>query len=224
MTFIGASKGMMMTHLMKSMSSVKVYQVYFDSTSERNCFGVEPFIPYFNEHCSVFFENEVISRLVTERKHEGCTWFGVVSHKFLKSPDKGKAKGFQPSQLLPRLERTNPDVLSFFPHLSTGFIFHNRDKSNYETIFNGLMTHMGLEFRCNQRSKFIVLQNHFFARAAIYEDYVINYLSPAMEWLKSCEIANQKTLYKGYTFHTFILERLFMAYLYKNKHLKCETW
>ncbi len=204
--------------------SVKIYQIYFDSASKHNCFWVEPFESYYNEHCTKYFENEVISRLVDERRHEGCTWFGIVSHKFLQSPDKGKANGFTPDQLLPRLERTNPDVLSFFPHLQTGFIMNNACRDTYDRIFNDLMQHLGLEYRAKTRSKFVVLQNHFIARSTIYEDYVLNYLNPAIAWLECCNEANTPTKYKGYTFHTFILERLFMAYLYKNKPLKCETW
>lgn len=202
---------------------IKVYQIYYNEASRLNCFDALPFIPYFNQLCTKYFENEVIKKLILEGLHVDCIYFGVVSHKFLKTPDKGRAKGFKPELLNTRLERTNPDVLSFFAHMKTGYIFNNSDKPTYETLFNGLMEHLNLSFRNNTRSSFVVLQNHFIARSAIYEDYVTNYLIPSIDWLESQELANNKTKYKGYTFHTFVLERLFMAYL-NEFNLNCESW
>ena len=139
--------------------SVKIYQIYFDPISERNCFGVEPFVPYYNKNCSKYFENEVIKKLINDGAHFNNDWFGVFSHKFLQ-PNKGRAKGFAPELILPRLQKTNPDVLSFFPHLKTGFIMHNQDKATYKILFNGLMKHLDINFDVDTRSKFVVLQNH----------------------------------------------------------------
>ncbi len=206
------------------MKTVKVYQIYYNEETLKNCFSEKPFFNFLNLTKDVWFENSVIRTLVLNNKHMDSHYFGVVSHKFLKSPDKGRAKGFAPSLLAPFLEKHAPDVLSFFPHMRTGFLFHNRDKEMYCHIFNGLMEHMKLSFRCEQRSDFVVVQNHFITRSAIYGDYVYNYLIPAMGWLGGCKEANSKTLYHGYTFHTFILERLFMAYLNEHNQLKLITW
>src|SRR6478736_1740488 len=57
---------------------MKVFQIYFDQAQIDK---LEPgFRPYFNEKCTVFFENEVIRTLIEKGEHNDCTYFGITSY------------------------------------------------------------------------------------------------------------------------------------------------
>ena len=202
--------------------NIRIHQIYYDNQSKSNCFPENNiFKPYFNQNCTKYFENSVIQKLLNNNEHLNYDYFGVVSHKFLKSRVKGKAIGFNNDTLLKRLQGV--EILTFFKHIrGGGQIFHNNDRNHYAKIYNELMEHLHLNFRENMKPRECILQNHFIARSDIYDRYK-PVLNDAIEFLESNQDANRITKYKGYTFHTFILERLIQAFVHHNK-IKVISW
>ena len=68
---------------------------------------------------------------------------------------------------------------------------------------------------------FIVMQNHFIAKSYIYEDYVLNWLIPAMKLIEQIPEASKEVPYKnfsGYTYYPFLCERLISTYIHVNRY------
>jgi len=188
-----------------------IYQVYYNNETRGNCKEAPFIVKHYNKDCSIFFENQIILDLINQGKHLEAEWFGVVSHKWLTS----KAKGIIKCNLLDipnRLPTMNNTVVGFHPNLKNGRIFSGTDEKYYFEIFNALLDYVGLPKTKPNR---IIMQNHFLARSNDYQYYAIHYLSKAIEFLIKDKRAYKISPYKGYTYHTFLLEKLFNQYCVK---------
>ena len=231
---------------------LKVFQIYHDQKSKLELF--DEYIPYFNENLTVFFESEVMKRLVQEKQHLDCEWFGVVGNK-LKHKIAASAKWrdrirnntknpFTPKTFESYVRQKNKDVVSFTTHHRQS-IFRVAEQYHPGITKIAELILKKLNYRVNilgAQSR-IVYFNYFVARPQIYEQYVNELLAPAMEiMISSPDIVHlvcQDSRYRGsmtqaqlreklgfdhYPFHPFITERLFTIFLEKNKAISYESF
>ncbi len=132
-------------------------------------------IPEYNEKLTIFFENDVISKVVSNAwtKNIGvCSW---------KLQEKMKIRvGLRPPL-------TENDLNGDFEVLSL-----TKNSAKHQMIAMARQWHPGfvpaldllwqkLGLKRPGEVKNPIYQNHFIARTDIYQDYVINFLKPAME-------------------------------------------
>lgn len=196
-------------------------------------------IPYFNHDLTIFFENEVISKLVSREteydKIAICSW---------KLKDKLRwnlGKPRLPEDITEEVLNRDYDILPFTRNtdwhkmLEAASIWHPGFRPTMTKIVEGIGKKMPGEV------KIPIYQNAFSAKREIYQDYVKNYLNPAMELAKndpeiyklatqdshytkltrdggaSAEYLQQKIGFPYYPLITFILERLFSVYVHNQK-------
>lgn len=157
----------------------ELFQIWY---SPHQLTKLYPFaIPYYNEGLTIFFENEVIKKLVTDTRMEKI---GVTSWKL---QDKMRIRVGMRGALTQ--ERINSDyqVLSL-----------TKNSSRHQMLGMANAWHPGfmptirllwekLGFKMPGEAKNPIYQNHFIAKTEIYKDYVNNFLSPAMELVEKDE-------------------------------------
>lgn len=232
---------------MSALNLVRVFQIYFHPDQLNR---LEPeYIPYFNNDCSLFMENTVMVDLVNEGMHEGADYFGVVAYKlreklgFTKENWKNNkniantsTQEFTPKEFERQLLAGNPDVMSFQRHsphdtISVANGFHPGFRDSWIRLMNGI----GYGW-APTRYEDVFYCNYFVARPDVYERFVKELLSPAIDFMAlemkdllttPCpyphplpEHLQKKWNRKFYTFHPFLCERLFTHFAHVNK-LKC---
>lgn len=212
--------------------SVKIYQIYFDESSYKNC--LEGFTPWYNDRCSPFFENDVIELLIEYRKHKEADYFGVFSHNFQHKIH------IWPKDIFKAINENDYDVYSFFAGMKTNNIFLKGDAwhENFSTVCKTILRKLGYNQDVadpGYKTRCIVYQNHFIARSDVYEGYVNTLLRPAMElmeydneirdiiWKDAKYTKGNKPEVKArlkeqigvdyYPYHPFVCERLFSFYM-----------
>lgn len=218
------------------MDRFKIYQIYYDEQTKKNC--LEGFEPYYNEKCSEFFENDVILKLVTEGKHKGSEYFGIFSHSFQHKIH------IWPEIIFRMINEDEKDVYSFFANMNTNNIFLKGDQwhDNFSFVCKKILEKIGYRVDIadpNYKTRCIVYQNHFVAKAEIYEDYVKTVLGPAIEIMntdeevrailwkdakyhKASKMKNRLKEQIGidyYPYHPFVCERLFSFYMDMNPQI-----
>lgn len=224
---------------------VKVFQIYFDDQSRQR---LEPeYIPYYNNPCTIFLESEVMCKLVEEGKHEGCEWFGVVSHKLRKKVHSSKFWGrtianrslrqFTPVEFETYLRVSGADIGSYCTHPP------HRVYPWAEKYHKGICAAVALIVKklnykiwYDQKSTHVIYFNYFVARPKIYEDYIKTLLRPAINLMRNdpevkrlCDVnsryrfpipenVKEQTGYTYWPMHPFICERLINLYLIKNNN------
>lgn len=214
--------------------NIKVYQIYYDDSQKEK---LNPrCIPYFNDKLTPFFENQVILDLKPEIK--GSDYFGVLSNKFEQKnetniPFELIEKGEFDIYCIGKKSIFNHNVLQFSTdaHGSAWrFLFFSMVS---EALFNNdiLLTLDVLE-SVNKG----VYQNAVICKSDIYDLYIKSTLEPCAKWLENNislkSLLFSKCDYDGsltpeqllskyglphYTFHTFLLERLWSVFLQVNK-------
>lgn len=220
------------------MVTCRVLQVYFDEQSKSNCLDNVELI--YNDKCTPYFENKIIVDNIDKNTED---YFGVFSphFKYKILPVAGMSRmsyEYIKTQL-------DSDVISFFKHHRTKNMIKQAEEYHprFTIGMELLLSAIGVDLNLNLDTRFIVYQNHFVAKKEVYNDYVENWLKPAivaMEDKDNSELQNilwQDSNYHKkknmsdrlkrdlgvnyYPYHTFILERLFSLYLNKNKHITC---
>lgn len=188
--------------------------------------------PYFNEGLTVFFENELIRKLVSESVAEKV---GVCSWKL-----RSKMKYFigQPRPITQEVLETNYDVLAFTKNTKGHHMFAAAEQwhPGFLKTFDKILSAIGV-LRPGE-IKIPIYQNSHCTKTEIYKDYVKRYLSPAMEVMEndeeikklcmmnsrysdltnqSAEHLQKKIGINYYPMYPFILERLFSVYVQVNK-------
>ncbi len=218
--------------------SFELYQVYY---REEQLSEIYPFaVPYKNEGLTIFFENEIISRLAMASKADKiavCSWKLRRKQKY--------NVGFS-RPITQELIESEYDVLSFTKNsgqhkmLNIASIWHPGFRPALTKIVEGIGKRMPFEV------KKPIYQNHFSAKREIYHDYITDYLNPAMELIKndpeiyklstadsnysqlikkdaaSPEYLQEKIGFPFYPLAPFLLERLFSIYVH-NKNINV-TW
>jgi hypothetical protein len=218
--------------------SVNIYQIYYDEASYKNC--LDGFIPFYNDRCSPFFENEVIERLIDYGKHKESDYFGVFSHSFQHKIH------IWPKNIFEAINQSEYDVYSFFAGMKTNNIFLKGDAwhENFSLVCKKILEKMGYRQDIadhEYKTRCIVYQNHFVAKAKVYEDYVNKVLRPALHIMstdeeikeiiwkdakyhksKKSEVRERLMEQIGvdyYPYHPFVCERLFSFYMDLNPQL-----
>lgn len=214
------------------------YQIYFKEEQKEKMF---PFaIPYENINLTIFFENSVISDLVpreTADKIAICSW---------KLKDKLRwnvGKPRKADEITQDVLESDYEVMPFTQNskyhemLAAASLWHPGFRETMTKIVEGIGKKMPSEV------KIPIYQNAFSAKREIYQDYVNDYLNPAMELVKndpeiyklatvdshytklmredcaSAEYLQEKIGFPYYPLIPFILERLFSVYVH-NKNIK----
>lgn len=216
---------------------LKIYQIFYkDEQREKIIYE-----PFFNDKCTIFFENSVIKDLIDFRMHKKYEYFGVVSHNLLeKIPGitykNLSNKSFDPEKFEKTIHYLQPDAISFqtiAPHHP--ILVADKYHPEFSRLFKKIIEKIGYEFNdTNEIYKTVFYHNHFVAKSEIYEDYVQLLLKPAMEVMSGMpELMKDSKYYKKlpenlkiefgvdhYPMHTFLCERLFSYYAHVNK-LNC---
>lgn len=165
---------------------VELYQIYYKDEQRQHLFPFSK--PYFNEGLTIFFESEVISRLVKASEAEKV---GVCSWK-LNQKLKNRVAGPTRRQPLTQEALNNGyDVLSFTRNtpahrmISRATVWHPKFLPAIDLLWQKL----GIKRPHDTRSP--IYQNHYVARTDIYKDYVVNFLDPAMELIKTDQQLNE---------------------------------
>src|SRR6478736_9854154 len=175
---------------------MKVVQIYFDQSQIDK---LEPgFIPYFNEKCTVWFENQVIRELIEKGEHIDSNYFGVCSYNMRDKHHLMKKRWntvlgirnesdreISYESLYFECLKENPDALSFQTHAPHDPIaFANRVHPRFLVFWTHILESIGYKWEPTEY-KNVFYCNYMVAKRNIYEKYVTEMLIPAMEVMKS---------------------------------------
>ncbi len=204
----------------------ELVQIIYREDQRQHCYQFARV--YFNEKLKMFYENAVISEIVSETKAKNiavCSW---------KLRQKMRWYVGKPREITKELLNSDYEVISFTRNsekhdmLAAANVWH----PGFVTVFDKMLEIIGKK-RPWGRLKYPINQNHFSARADIYKKYVSEWLQPAMNALAgpmideamadSCyhKLVNdvdpgylQKHLGVPYTpMAPFLLERLFSVFV-----------
>lgn len=218
--------------------AAELIQIVYDDSQRKECY---PFAKvHFNETLTIFFENSVISELVSTTKADKI---GVCSWKL-----KEKLRWYigQRREITEEVINSDYYVLSFTRNTKYHQMLAAADQNHtgFRQTMQKLCDFIGINLPNEVRIP--IYQNHFMARTEIYQDYVEKYLNPAIMFMTHNEEMNvmsmadsnystlagisreQRGMLKSkigidyYPMAPFILERLFSIYVHnKNIHV---TW
>ena len=211
----------------------KLIQIYYRHEQRVHCY---PFAElYCNEGLTIFFENELIKRFVSR---ETADKIGVCSWKLR---EKFKMNIGRPRELTEEVINSDYEVLSFTRNTERHRMLEAAERwhPGFRAAMNLICESIGQ--RMPGEVKIPIYQNAFMAKREIYQDYVKNWLSPAMDaMLNDPELNKLSTVDSGYTnlakkyaadserlqkligmpyypLAPFLLERLFSIYVQQNK-------
>lgn len=157
----------------------ELHQIYYKEEQKSKLF---PFaIPYYNEGLTIFFENDPIVKLVRATKADKI---GVTSWKLA---DKMRLRVGMRGTLTREVMESEFQVLSLTKNssrhqmLSMANIWH----PYFLKAFNLLWDTLG--YKAPGEVKYPIYQNHHVSRTDIYQRYVEEFLSPAMDLVISNE-------------------------------------
>jgi hypothetical protein len=222
---------------------LRVYQIYYKPEQIEKI----EYLPYFNPDADVFLENSVIKKLIEKGAHSDAEYFGVVSHKLREKigvmqnnwrnhPNIASktTTAFCQEELLRLLTELSPDVMSLQCHMPHDPItFANKFHPQFAHWFRIIMAEIGYYWKPEQFND-VFYCNFFVAKSEIYERYVNEMLSPAMEVMKKIPDLHKNSRYPhklppetafrfGYDhfpYHPFLCERMFSYFAHVHK-LKC---
>jgi len=197
-----------------------IHQVYFKPEQR----GVlEPlFTPYSNEgKLTPYYENSVISELVKQESNPD-EYFGVLSWNLRGKIERMKKYPAPFTNISPDSYSfnwliwqigINQDVVFFMKHLPHDpVVAAARIHPNFLHHWYALIDALKLGFREEGKWENVIYCNFFMAKHKIYKQYVDEMLDPAMKIMDTIPELNEDAKYPmgpGYTYHTFICERLF---------------
>jgi len=226
---------------------LRVYQIYFDWSQLQTIQREFPeYTPYFNSDCTVFFESDVIRKLVEGGKHLGCDYFGVVSYKlkeklgytmkekWAKIPNiaNHSTEEFTPEKFEFELKKHLPDIMSFQRHMPHDPIKQaDRFHPNFSSFWNYIMNRIGYNWEPTHFQD-VFYCNYFVAKPDIYEKFVKEMLAPAMDVMKEMPELMENSGYphklppalretfkiNHYPYHAFICERMFSYWVHLHNY------
>lgn len=206
--------------------AAQLIQIYYDESQLKELY---PFaVPYFNEKLTVFFENSVIADLVMKTN---ASKIGVCSWK-LRQKQRGYYIG-RPKPITQEVINGDYEILSFTKNTKYHQMIAAATQSHkyFQPTFDKILKAIGKTRPHEVKNP--IYQNHFIAKREIYQDYVKNWLIPAMEVMENdpeikelCyKDSNYSNLSGGsamnlekqiglsyFPMHPFLLERLFSVY------------
>ena len=152
--------------------AAQLIQIYYEDVQLKELY---PFaIPYRNE-LTVFFESEVIRRLIPETTADKigvCSWRLRQKQRYYIG---------RPRPITEEVINSNYEVHSFTKNTKYHkmLAFAAQSHKHFQPCFNKLLSAIGVN--CPGEIKNPIYQNHFCARSDIYKFYVEKYLSRVME-------------------------------------------
>lgn len=212
------------------MAEARLVQIIYHESQRKECY---PFADiYFNSGLTVYFENEIIRDVVSTCHDQRIA---VVSWKL-----KEKLRWYigRPRPLTQELLESDYEVMSFTKNTDYHKMFAaaNAWHPGFLDIFDKILAKIGVTRPWEV--KIPIYQNHFAAKTDIYQDYVKNYLSPAMDCIEndkeinalamgdskysdlthqSAEHLKSKLGISYYPLAPFLLERLFSVYCHNKR-------
>jgi hypothetical protein len=161
---------------------MSLYQIFYKEEQKSKLY---PFaIPYYNENLTIFFENDPIAKIVNAYEGEKlavCSW--KLSQKVRRiHPVSEKALNSDYQVLSLTRNSQRHQMLAMANAWHPGFI----------PTIDLLWSKLGM--KRPPEAKNPIYQNHFSARTEIYKSYVNNFLTPAMELIRTDEELNEKML------------------------------
>jgi len=222
---------------------LRVRQIYYQSLQKIvNMERTRDFVPYFNPLSDETLESGVIRRLFESEDYRHHEYFGVVSHKFYKKLKKD-------SNYVKRTienDEDKADVYSFFSKLDKVNLVLQGD--NWHPLFSDIYRLLadkldwGIDFSDKSLKMEPIYSNHWIASTDTFEEFCLDFLIPVMDTINESKVlrdlCNQDANYISreklspelcekvfdrpyYTYHPFILERLFPIFCYlRNKTVK----
>lgn len=212
---------------------VDFYQIIYDESQRASCFEFAKV--HFNDSLTVFFENDCIAKLVSNTQADKiavCSW-----------RLKQKLRWYigKPREITQELLESDYEVMSFTKNteMHRMFAFAESNHKGFLVAFKKVLDAIGKT--CPGEVKKPIYQNHFSAKREIYQDYVKEYLNPAMEIMKNDPEINKMVMVDSnysklapkepdhldklrdqiginyYPLAPFLLERLFSIYVHNNK-------
>jgi hypothetical protein len=159
----------------QELAKVMMYQIYYKH-EQRGI--IYPFAtPYFNEGLTIFFENEVIRKLVSETTAEKiavCSWkLREKVRRIHPITEEALNRDFQVLSFTRNSQRHQMMAMSAVWH------------KDFIPAIDLLWTKLGL--KRPGEAKQPIYQNHYMARTDVYKDYVANFLGPAMDLIATDE-------------------------------------
>ena len=193
------------------------------------------FVPYLNVLSDKYLESGVIARMYQTNDYYSFEYYGVVSHKFYQKIKKS-------SDYVKRTienDTDKPDVYSFFaknPKVNL-VLQGNNWHPLFSDIYNIIANRLGWSIDFNDKSLKMegIYSNHWIASVDTYEEYCYEFLLPVIDLMENNKVlrdlCNQDANYISrtklsperclkvfnrpyYTYHCFILERLFPIFCY----------
>ena len=166
------------------MRPLKCFQIYYSPESKKNCYHWAD--QYFNEKCTIFFENQVIRYLIEQGKHKESEYFAVLSHMHnLKLPKKDSVTPERIEKFIQ--EKNSPDLISFHAGSAANLFpkanrYHSRFMQKFQTM---LKIGLGVDMSPNFVPDFYFIFNSFVAKSDVYERYVTECLAPIMDAMQN---------------------------------------
>jgi len=161
----------------------ELYQIYYDETHLQKIF---PFsIPYYNETLTIFFESAVIKDIVLASKADKV---GVASWKL---KDKLRSRVGLRVPLSLEVLNSDYDILSLTKNGKKHTMLAHLYRWHPSSLQAMTLLWQKLGFKLVGEVKNPIYQNHYCAKREIYQDYVNNFLNPAMEVIKTDEQLNK---------------------------------
>lgn len=217
-----------------SLSKLRIRQIFYEKSQQ---YWLDPrFEPYYNHKSNYLLENQAIIDLWKNDDHLFSEYYGVFSHKF-------KRKLNMSGDLIEVLMQKDDyahDVYTFFKkNRKCNLILQaNNWHEHFIEIYERIVKVMQWDDIVDRNIHFEpIFSNHWIAKSAIFDDYVSNFLRDVIlvmnrdKVLKEMCFRDAKYLSKNkvnsdvclkvfgvpyYTYHAFILERLFPIYCYFN--------
>lgn len=165
--------------------AAELVQIYFEDSQLKELY---PFaVPYKNT-LTIFFENEVIRKLVPETKADKM---GVCSWRLR---EKQRYYIGRPRPITEEVINSDYEVLSFTKNTKYHRMLAAAKQSHehFQPCFDILLKAIG-KYRPFE-IKNPIYQNHFMARRDIYQHYVKTYLSPIMDLIENDKEINEMAM------------------------------
>jgi hypothetical protein len=169
---------------------IELYQIYYPdgiTPEEKQKEAILPIsIPYFNEHLTIFFESEPISKLVMATKAEKIA---VCSYKLAEKMR--KRVGLRQPLTVDALN-SDYSILSFTRNSKNHSMLAMANTWHKDFVPTITLLWSKLGYKIPGEAKSPIYQNHYSARTEVYQDYVRNFLIPAMELTMNDEEMHSK--------------------------------
>lgn len=221
------------------MKNIKIYQIYFDKKQRLDTYFSPVFNPLRSDDRAKYLETDIIAGLIEQGKHKEADYFGVVSYKF---KDKTGLRG---NDIDFYINKNEADIYSFFGHTKAQYQewkhvnLWERDKVWHPLLYDigvKLFDKLGHDIRTLEMP--VIYYNYWIARSEIVEEFYNEILKPSIEIMETelAEMCMQDSMYPYakrvdlervkqmfgvpyFTYHPFVCERLFPAFVaLKNKY------